>query len=87
MGQAGAARAEELEGRARGAGGWVRGTESCWRPQPTAHSLALLSLAASLGLFWEALHTACHFPAGLPVKNKTSPATAPSRRAGAEQPR
>lgn len=43
------------------------------RSKPIAHSLALLSLAGSLGLFLEALHTARHFPARL-TGSKTKPA-------------
>lgn len=52
----------------------VQGTESSsnWS-KPIAHSLAPLSLAGSRGLFWEALHTACHFPARL-TGSKTKPA-------------
>lgn len=52
----------------------VQRTESSsnWS-KPIAHSLAPLSLAGSRGLFWEALHTACHFPARL-TRSKTKPA-------------
>lgn len=62
------------------------GTESSSRPQPTAHSLALLSLAGSLGLFQEALHTARHFPARL-TGSQTSPAQQQPRtnRVGSQQ--
>lgn len=53
--------------------GWLgagNGVSLYW--PKTAHSLALLSLAGSLGLFREALHTARHFPARL-TRSKTKP--------------
>lgn len=65
--------AERVEQEGEGAAG-VQGTESSsnWS-KPITHSLAPLSLAGSRGLFWEALHTACHFPAKL-TGSKTKPA-------------
>lgn len=58
---------QEREGAA---GVW--GTESSSTGPSPSQSLALLSLAGSLGLFQETLHTARHFPA-TPTGSKTKP--------------
>lgn len=79
--------AGKLEGRKKKRG-WLgcRELSHLNRSKPIAHSLALLSLAGSLGLFWEALHTARHFPARL-TGSKTKPARQQPRvnRVGSEE--